>query len=227
MKVRLKRWTTVGVTSLVLLLVGIFFQPTVVVGESMMPSLVSGRVVWVDRSYYRSHLPQRGEVVVFSFNGHTYIKRVYRAPGEQLSYLAVGHEWVGPMRESTVEALQRRSLHLGTAYSIQNLTMSSNEVFVLGDNYTNSEDSRMFGPIPVANIIGRASLERDSTLAMPYELDASSFTTRRDRHMGMRFGAPTREDSTQFAARAARPVRVVHAAAWSGSPADNDVAWNR
>ena len=41
-------------------LVGSMYQPTVVVGDSMAPTLSDGRVIYVDRTYYQSHPPRAG-----------------------------------------------------------------------------------------------------------------------------------------------------------------------
>src|SRR4051812_4323117 len=54
----------------------------VVCGDSMSPTLQNGTLYALDTAYYRSHTPQRGEVVVFKRNGVTCIKRVAAAGGD-------------------------------------------------------------------------------------------------------------------------------------------------
>src|SRR3712207_8944392 len=94
-----RKWLTMGASAAVLFSAGSLYQPTVVVGNSMAPTLQSGRVIWIDRTYYKLHQPRRGEVVVFSLDGVTYVKRVYRGPGERLCYLSSGGDWIGPVQE--------------------------------------------------------------------------------------------------------------------------------
>src|ERR1043165_8451972 len=97
---RQKRWCIVAAAAALVYTAGSLFQPTVVVGQSMYPTLPSGRVIWVDRLYYKLHHPERGEVIVFRRDGYTYVKRVCRAGGEPVYYLASGEDWVAPIRES-------------------------------------------------------------------------------------------------------------------------------
>src|SRR5687767_9661265 len=96
---RAKEWTIIAAIGAGIYGVGILYQPTVVMGDSMSPTLKSGRMIWVDRTHYRRHQPKAGEVVVFRHEGHTYVKRVYRGPGETFHYIASGGEWLGPLRD--------------------------------------------------------------------------------------------------------------------------------
>ena len=147
---------------------GSLFQPTVVVGESMSPTLHSGRLIWIDRTYYLHHRPQRGEVIVFRLDGDTYIKRIYRAPSEKLEYVAAGSDWIEPLREKDYDTClasqDKNPLTFNSRNSyikVRETVVPDDSVFVLGDNYEHSVDSRQLGPIPLANVIGRAHLETD------------------------------------------------------------------
>src|SRR5919109_517283 len=101
-----KKWFAIALVAAAVYGIGNLYSPTVVVGDSMSPTLSDGRVVWVDRTYYLNHCPQRGEVVVFKYGGEIYIKRVYRAPGETLSYVGNGTQCILPIRESAVAEAQ-------------------------------------------------------------------------------------------------------------------------
>jgi phage repressor protein C with HTH and peptisase S24 domain len=58
----------------------------------MEPTLRSGALSVLDRSYYRSHPLRRDDIVVFRLGGETYIKRVYALPGERLALLRYDDE---------------------------------------------------------------------------------------------------------------------------------------
>ncbi len=171
MRRAVRNWTLIGLSAGSLLTAGNLFQPTVVVGNSMAPTLRDGRVLWVDRTYYRNHAPARGEVVVFRLNGETYVKRVYRAPSETVHYLDSDGEWVAPIRESRLTELQATAARRNyVTFQVREVKVPKNAVFVLGDNVNNSEDSRKFGPVPMTAIIGKAHADLDFRSALDYEI---------------------------------------------------------
>lgn len=166
---RIQRWSVVISVAALLYGLGNLYQPTVVVGESMSPTLESGRVIWMDRTWYRNHPPRPGEVVVFRQDGHTYVKRIYRGPGDVIHYVACGRDWLGPVRYNRLREVRETYESYRTVMSVKKLQIPKNSVFVLGDNYLRSIDSRELGPIPMENIIGRAYLDVDTTKALPFE----------------------------------------------------------
>lgn len=172
---RIKKWSLIGGIAAVLFAIGNLYQPTVVVGESMAPTLSDGKVIYIDRLYYKTHRPQRGEVVVFVHNGDTYVKRVYRAPGETVHYLTSGGSWVGFVQPERVEEVRKRYTGHGTNVRLVELRVPDDEVYVLGDNIPKSEDSRELGPIPISECLGRAHLDVDQTVIRPYEFGPSPF----------------------------------------------------
>jgi signal peptidase I len=166
---RARRWGVILLMSFALFLAGNLFQPTVVVGQSMAPTLTSGRLIWVDRTYYKLHKPRRGEVVVFALNGDVYVKRIYRCPGESLHFVASHDDWLGPVREQRVDEVKQRYERIRRGLKVKEMRVPEDTVFVLGDNMPCSEDSRALGPIPMSSILGRARLEVDQTKAISYE----------------------------------------------------------
>ncbi len=129
-------------------------EPFIVKGSSMWPSLQSGEYLVVDKITYRFREPQRGEVVIIKSPikpGQKYIKRIVGLPGEKIKvfqggvFIKKGGSWKQISRPEP-------SLPLGENVQI----LGPNEYFVLGDNTSNSLDSRYFGPVPRKNIIGRA-----------------------------------------------------------------------
>jgi signal peptidase I len=123
---------------------------------SMVPTLQYGDRVLVNKFIYRFTEPERGDVVVFkSVQGddQDLIKRVVGLPGDEISVrkgrLLVNGE---PQREPFVnKGLPDRSFYAPT-------TVPKDHVFVMGDNRANSQDSRVFGPVPMENIEGEAFL---------------------------------------------------------------------
>src|SRR5262245_25338831 len=87
-------------------------RPTVVLGQSMAPTLHSGRCYLLNTGYYRCHSLRRGDIVVFRHRGVTCTKRVYALPGERVLLLRyddnVGNEIVedwqaDPLRRLSLE----------------------------------------------------------------------------------------------------------------------------
>ncbi len=130
----------------------VFASPFRVSGTSMTSTLQSGELVLVDR---QAGL-QRGEVLVFyPPNGSTesYIKRLIGLPGDHIS-IRGGLVYVNGERLS--EPYLAPGTVTRTDYVDFETTVPAGSIFVLGDDRTGSWDSRGFGPVPIANIVGRA-----------------------------------------------------------------------
>ncbi|MGV3723435.1 MAG: signal peptidase I [Actinomycetota bacterium] len=167
---RARYWMVVGSLAAAIYGFGNLYQPTVVVGESMAPTLRDGRVIWIDRTYYRSHSPRCGDVVVFRDEvGETYVKRVYRGPGELVRYIASGGQFLVPVREPFYETLKARYEGGRTSLRLDELRVPDDSVFVLGDNFSASVDSRQLGAIPISSILGRAHLDASPSKALNFE----------------------------------------------------------
>jgi len=129
-----------------------FFIPS----ESMVPTLLVGDRVFVNKFVYRFSEPQRGDIIVFqSVEGEEedLIKRVVAVPGDKVA-VRKGMLYVNgePQEESYVR--DDRPLDRGP-YG-RPTKLSEGEVFAMGDNRANSRDSRFFGPVPLENIEGEA-----------------------------------------------------------------------
>ena len=123
--------------------------------ESMVPTLLVGDRVFVNKFVYRFWEPERGDIVVFQSvegEGEDLIKRVIGAPGDRVAIInGVLHVNGEPQEESYVR--DGRPLDSGPNGPTR---VPEGEVFVMGDNRANSRDSRFFGPVPVENIEGEA-----------------------------------------------------------------------
>jgi signal peptidase I len=123
---------------------------------SMVPTLKYGDRVLVNKFIYRFTEPQRGDIIVFkSVEGddQDLIKRVVGVPGDEIAVrggkLFVNGE---PQKEPYVnKKYPDRSFYAPT-------TVPKDHVFAMGDNRANSQDSRVFGPVPEQNIEGEAFL---------------------------------------------------------------------
>ncbi|MHB8682649.1 MAG: signal peptidase I, partial [Acidimicrobiales bacterium] len=131
-----------------------FFIPS----ASMEPTLMIGDRILVDKLSYHLHDVHRGDIVVFgrppgeraSENIKDLVKRVIGLPGETISSANGEVEIDGkPLKEPWLP----KGTELGQP--IAPFKIQANDYFVLGDNRTNSQDSRFFGPIPHSLIVGR------------------------------------------------------------------------
>ena len=133
-----------------------FGMVTRVVGAAMEPTLYNGQSILIDRFCYVLSSPKAGDVVVFLPNGnenaHYYVKRVVAVAGDEV-LIENGVLYVNG--EESVLA-EDKILDGGIAENA--MTIGRGEIFCLGDNVNNSEDSRSanVGPVKDADIIGRA-----------------------------------------------------------------------
>lgn len=128
-------------------------HPFQVVGPSMEPTYRPGQTVLVQDYASTSTDPQRGDVVIFSPPGTaqpSYMQRVVGLPGERVRVDAQGAVTINgaPLHEPYVKTG-------GHPDGVIAVTLGPGEYFLLGDNRPNSLDSRIFGPIPRANIVGK------------------------------------------------------------------------
>jgi len=134
-------------------------QPHEVKGGSMEPAFYNGQYILTDKISFKFHDPNRGDVIIFKSPDNPdvdYIKRVIALPGEavrvQNGTLYVNEK---PLPES-YEADKTTILENGFLKEGEEITVSADHYFVMGDNRFHSSDSRKFGPIPKDSIIGRA-----------------------------------------------------------------------
>ncbi len=140
------------VAILAALLAAFFVRFPQVSGRSMAPQIDSGERVVIDTLAYRFGAPQRGDIIAFRHDGNPpeiFIKRVIGLPGDRIR-IRQGIVYVNGQRlfEPYVRYRDDRSL--------PSITVPPGMLYVLGDNRVVSEDSRMFGPVPERDVIGKA-----------------------------------------------------------------------
>jgi signal peptidase I len=152
------------------------FQSYEVYGMSMETTLQNGDRLIVQKLSKnwsairgREYVPQRGEIVVFSkpsslssLSGDVdhLIKRVIGLPGERVVvrdgkytiYNAEHPDGFDPDKD------QEYAKDILTTPGEVDITVGESEIFVSGDNRTNSLDSRNFGAINVASVTGIATI---------------------------------------------------------------------
>lgn len=194
----------------VFLLRSFLFEPFKIPSGSMIPTLLVGDLILVNKYHYGIRLPvlnkkiipindpQRGDVMVFRFPQNPsvdYIKRVVGLPGDEIRYqnqqLSLNGQPVASVGldkfydEDSLRYFKQFEEQLGTTahrillepslqsalpqnpsfpyrdncrYSTDGVTCTVPEghYFVMGDNRDNSQDSRYWGFVPDANIVGKA-----------------------------------------------------------------------
>ncbi|OJU90720.1 MAG: signal peptidase I [Burkholderiales bacterium 66-5] len=194
----------------VFLLRSFLFEPFKIPSGSMIPTLLVGDLILVNKYTYglrlpvfntrltQGNAPQRGDVMVFRYPPQPsldYIKRVVGVPGDEVAYLnkrlTINGKEV-PVKElpeffdaDAMRYFAQRQEQLGLhthniilnkdvpafvqgasefhyrdhcTYSIEGVVckVPAGHYFMMGDNRDNSLDSRYWGFVPEANIVGKA-----------------------------------------------------------------------
>jgi signal peptidase I len=148
-----------------------FFIPS----GSMEPTLNIGDRILVNKLSYHLHGVDRGNIIVFrrpadeNCGGEPVadlVKRVIGLPGETISLTrgSKGYVKINGKRldETWLPTSVQGKTFPGPAGKPYNLTrpyvIPANDYFVMGDNRTDSCDSRYWGPIPRSLIVGKVDL---------------------------------------------------------------------
>ena len=182
---------------IVLILRSFIVEPFRIPSNSMMPTLLTGDFILVNKFSYGIRLPvlnskvigigkpERGDVVVFRYPKDPsidYIKRVVGLPGDKILYknkqLYINDVLVKQDFKGTYEGVGSGIVMTGANLLTEHLDEADHEIlvnsrrlmrdmkfeipkgryFVMGDNRDNSNDSRFWGTVPEANLVGKAFL---------------------------------------------------------------------
>ena len=144
--------------SLALIIRGFLLIPVPVEGNSMEGTLQQGDMVLMEK-ISKIH---RFDIVVFQLSdGTTYIKRVIGLPGDTIAYkddnLYVNGEKIA---EDFLTKDPQSNVPLTSDFTLKELMgvqkLGKDSYFVMGDNRRASKDSRSFGAISTADIVGKA-----------------------------------------------------------------------
>ena len=139
---------------------------------SMEPTLKIGDRILVNKVSYHLHGVDRTNIVVFTRppNEHCagpavadLVKRVIGLPGETIS-LSGGQVFINGTRlaEPWLPAAAQRSTTPGPSSKpyalLQRYRIPADEAYVMGDNRSQSCDSRYWGPIPESTIVGKVDV---------------------------------------------------------------------
>jgi len=156
--------------------------PSLYIGDFILVNKFSYgiKIPVINKTIIEFSSPERGDVVVFRYPRDPnldYIKRVIGLPGDHIAYYnkvlyvngePVARDFVGqykgPGQTSATEYVEKLS---GVDHAMLLLPARPNNLqgeyivpegtyFVMGDNRDNSNDSRVWGPVPEANLLGKA-----------------------------------------------------------------------
>jgi signal peptidase I len=148
-------------------------SPFIVDGPSMQPNFWNRERIIVNKIIYDIRKPQHGEVIVFHVPAEKrdFIKRVIGVPGDTIKVEGDNVYINGqPYAEKYLKAAYDKAHAEGALYNnpddysnfpnanFPDAVVPEGMVFVMGDNRSNSEDSRRIGFIPMDRIVGRADL---------------------------------------------------------------------
>lgn len=136
-------------------------EPRFIPSNSMDPTLHIGDRLLVEKVSYHFHPPQRGDIVVFEpppqlqavgyRPEQAFIKRVIGLPGDTIT-VDSGRVYRNrqPLSEPYILA--------SPSYKMNSVTVPDNTLFVMGDNRNDSNDSHIWGFLPIKNVIGHATV---------------------------------------------------------------------
>lgn len=144
-------------------------------GQSMEMSLQNGDRLIIDKvprtlSKITKHayIPHRGDIIVFDQSGLSIglsgkkqlIKRVVGLPGERVVVKNGSLRIYSQTYPDGYDPDKAGLYHIDAPTTSGNLdiTLGDGKIFVCGDNRSNSEDSRIFGPVAADQIVGKLSL---------------------------------------------------------------------
>jgi signal peptidase I len=144
--------------------------------SSMEPNLIPGDVLFADKRYNCPGCEtkvERGDVAIFVYPNNRnryYIKRIIGLPGDNIR-ISDTHVFVNDKSIMTKAVMHKERQYITERYDDKHwqvvwkenkntpnvdFTVPYGEVFVLGDNRSDSNDSRFFSTVPLRDVVGKA-----------------------------------------------------------------------
>ena len=124
-------------------------SPIRVNGESMMNTLHDGDIMIMNSINYRFSEIKRYDIVIIDEGQELIIKRVIGLPGDTVKCVN---------NKLYINGKRVKDKYASSKTSDFSVDVENGEYFVLGDNRSNSMDSRVFGTFKKKEIIGKTSL---------------------------------------------------------------------
>lgn len=128
---------------------------TLIISESMNPNLIEGDRVLVVKPKRKF---SRGDVIFFNLPGKPMtklVKRVGGLPEEEIDIMG-GKVYINGEPAPYPDVMQK--IHYFRPRNFKSQKIPKDSLFVLGDNSFGSVDSRMWGGIPLKNVMGKVVL---------------------------------------------------------------------
>ncbi|NBV76764.1 signal peptidase I [bacterium] len=132
--------------------------PYIVVGASMEPTFDNYHYLLIDKVSYRFSEPTRGDVIVLDLpqnESRALIKRLVGLPGDTITVRDNKVTVTTPGSEPKTLSEPYLDANNYGGPTDQEIQLRNGEYFVLGDNRHVSSDSRTWGVLPRADIVGK------------------------------------------------------------------------
>ena len=139
-----------------LLITHFIIQSVQVEGTSMYPTLTDTGSYWLNRLAYVLNEPKQSDVVALKDprDQTLEVKRIIAMPGQSV-YLKSGKVYINGKLLQEPYLPAKTPTYAYERKADEFICIGNDEFFVMGDNRTNSMDSRTFGAVPRQNILGK------------------------------------------------------------------------